>query len=230
MNFLDFLFPKTCLGCGKVGKYLCDTCIGKLEQPKLICPVCERNQPLGETHFHCRTGHTLGGLVYFYNYQGVIREAIHKLKYRHVTDLVLELENTILDKFDTLESVYTSILRRIEVSKPTVVPIPLFWYRENRRGFNQASLFGRAIAKHFNLPFNDEILIRTKPNVSQTKLSYRDREKNVEGVFSVFSQSLITDHCLLVDDVWTTGATMKEACRVLKEAGAREVWGIAIAR
>jgi len=229
MNLLDFLFPKTCLGCGKAGKYLCDTCLEKLEQPKLICPVCERPQPLGETHGRCKTGHSLDGLVYFYNYQGIIREAIHKLKYRYVTDLAIELENQIIKQFDIPESNFTLIRRRISLSRPVLIPIPLFWYRENRRGFNQAGLFGQAIAKHFNLPFREQILVRTKPNVSQTKLSYKKREENVKDIFSVRT-SHVPPSLLLIDDVWTTGATMKEACRVLKDAGAKEVWGIAIAR
>jgi len=231
MNLLDILFPVNCLGCGKTGNYLCSSCLAKLDTPKLICSVCERPQPFGETHPKCKTEHSLDGLVYFYDYKGIIRDAIHKLKYHYITDLAIELENQIIKQLNTPQNIYGSIHRCIEMNGPTVAPVPLFWYKENRRGFNQASLFGQAIAKHFDLPFDDHILIRTKPTISQTKLSYKNRKENVEGIFCVLpSVPIPNPSILLVDDVWTTGATMKEVCKTLKKTGVKEVWGLTIAR
>lgn len=119
----------------------------------------------------------------------------------------------------------------IDEDKPVVVPVPLHRQKENFRGFNQSCLFGKRIARHFNLEFSDKILVRSKNVPSQTKLTEKERQQNVKGIFSISPQihnSIF--NILLIDDVWTTGSTLKEATRVLKEGGAKKVWGITIAR
>lgn len=229
-SILDFLFPKSCLGCGKSGVYLCQNCLAKVDRPKLICPVCEKPQPFGTTHSYCQTKYSLDGLVYFFGYQKIIREAIHKLKYRYATALIDEIAKAILNEINNrYKDTYILFINQLKNDKPVILPIPLYWYKQNKRGFNQASLLGEVVSKQFNLPFNDKILTRKKSNTSQTELSMKEREQNVKNIFSVHT-SHVPPSLLLIDDVWTTGSTMKEACRVLKEAGVGKVWGMTIAR
>lgn len=148
-----------------------------------------------------------------------------------MTDLTKEFLTLIFRELANRQKELLLLSRFCQESKPTIIPIPLFWYKENERGFNQASLFGKKLANELNLQFSDKILVRTKNVPSQTKLTQKERKENVKGIFSVspivHSSSF---SILLVDDVWTTGATLKEATRVLKEGGVKKVWGLTMAR
>lgn len=227
MRFLDLLYPKYCLGCKKSGEYLCSSCLLKLRPVLQICPVCEQGSFFGQTHTFCKTKYSLDSVTSLFTFEGIIRQAIHKLKYRLVTDLKNELFSVILRQAKQ----QPGLSNFIKQYHPVVVPIPLYWHKENIRGFNQSSLLGRAIAKEFNLKFSDKILVRQKPGVSQTKLSVTERRHNIKDAFSV--SPLVHDslfNILIVDDVWTTGATLKTACSLLKHFGTQKVSGLTIAR
>lgn len=122
--------------------------------------------------------------------------------------------------------------RFCQENNPTIVPIPLFWYKENERGFNQVKLIEKELSKRLNLPFSNKLLVRKKMTASQTKLNPKDRLKNVADAFSTSPHILISSYpyILLIDDVWTTGATLKTAGNVLKRAGVKKVWGLTLAR
>jgi len=231
MDILYLIFPKKCVGCGKQGSYFCTKCTKLINQVPQICPVCERQSPFGQTHKFCLTRNSPDGLVSFFSYNGVIRDAIHKLKYKFITDLKSEFWTIIENSLnDNREKLFVFKLF-VEKEKPTVVPIPLHWRKENLRGFNQSSLFGQKLAKYYNLQFSDKVLLRFKNIASQTKLSEKERINNVKDIFRLIpNHQLPITNCLLVDDVWTTGATLKEATRVLKSAGVKQVWGWTIAR
>lgn len=237
MNILDYLFPRHCVGCGKQGSYFCAKCLETIKKVKQICPVCEKPTPFGQTHEFCKNKYSLDGLFSFFAYEGVIRLAIHKLKYRLVTDLKDDLWKTIDNGWQQKEEETIVLKKFMEVEKPIIVPIPLYWHKENIRGFNQALLFGKEFSSKFNLGFSDKIIVRTKNVPSQTKLTQKEREENVKGIFTINSVSLRSRRqageaisVILVDDVWTTGATLKEATRILKEGGVKKVWGLTIAR
>lgn len=231
MGLLDFVFPKHCVGCGRAGEYFCPRCTATIKKVSQVCPVCERPTPFGQTHDFCRTRNSLDGLISLFAYEGIVRGAIHKLKYRLVTDLESEFWEIIQGDLEKRGEETLLLKRFIAEEKPVVIPIPLHWYKEHSRGFNQSSLFGKRLAKSFNLSFSDKILVREKSVPSQTKLTQKERKENVKGIFSIspnIHNSLF--NILLVDDVWTTGATLKEAARTLKSAGAERVWGLTVAR
>jgi predicted amidophosphoribosyltransferase len=106
--------------------------------------------------------------------------------------------------------------------------------KENFRGFNQSVEIGKAISKKMSWNFFPDLLVRKRLASPQTKLKEEERKENIRGVFAINSnyRSLIADHSSLIlfDDVYTTGATLKEACKVLKGNGAGVVWGLTIAR
>jgi competence protein ComFC len=226
MTLLDLLFPRRCIGCGKVGKYFCRECrlrIKCIEKP--ICPVCQRPAIDGATHPVCQTKYTLDGLTSFFQYTGIIQKAIKTLKYRFVTDLVSEFINLI--PFFLFNN------RAIEpLSNAIIIPIPLHSSRLRFRGFNQAEVLGRFLAKRLNIPFKTNILKRIRKTTPQVEM--KDRKKrltNMENVFSVTPNILISQYpnILLLDDVFTTGATLRSAATVLKRAGAKRVWGLVLA-
>ena len=112
-----------------------------------------------------------------------------------------------------------------------VVPIPLHYRRERQRGFNQSKLLADEISKKFNIQVV-ECLKRIKNNDPQAKLkSNNEREKNISGCFKIINPEMIKNkNILLVDDVFTTGATINEAVKILKENSARRIIAIVVAK
>lgn len=104
-----------------------------------------------------------------------------------------------------------------------IIPVPLFWTKFLKRGYNQAALLAKTISSECDMEYAD-ILKRIKDTKTQTRLSTEARRKNVYGAFMLKSGEVEGKNVLLVDDVMTTGATINECARVLKEAGAKEVY------
>jgi len=232
MDFLDLVFPKKCVTCGREGSYFCPKCLVTVKRVKQICPVCGGSTPFGQAHPFCGKRDCPDGLISLFAYTGVIKDAIHKLKYKFVTDLENEFWRIVKNDLEKREEELTVFKRFSDDEKPMVVPIPLHRLKENFRGFNQSSLFGKRLADLWKLQFSNKILVRRKNVPSQTKLTQKEREENVKGIFFFSPNISISSalNILLVDDVWTTGATMKEATRVLKQGGVKRVWGMTIAR
>jgi len=106
----------------------------------------------------------------------------------------------------------------------------MYQKKEKRRGFNQAKLIARTISGAAEKEIIS-LLIRIKDTQSQANLNKEERFENVKHVFGVFSDlSFIPRNLILVDDVWTTGATMKQCCKVLKKTGVQNIWGFTLFR
>ena len=227
MNFLlDLLFPKRCVSCRKFGSYLCDNCFDKIEfVEKPVCPYCERQAVGGKAHPGCLRRFGLDGLIVVCRYRGPVKSAIVKIKYKWIFDIEKILATILsgnLWKFDFPPNA-------------VLVPVPLHPQRKRWRGFNQAEILGKDLALRFKHPYRD-LLLRNRYTRPQVELKKEDRRKNVDGAFSVRLEKRGEDASILrnrdfilVDDVYTTGATMGECCRVLKKAGASSVWAMAVA-
>lgn len=221
MNFiLDLLFPKRCVTCRKFGEYLCPNCFSKIEfVQNPVCPYCERQAVGGKTHPGCAKRLGLDGLVVVCRYRGPVRNAIIKIKYKWIYDIEKILATIISQNLWKFDFPADSIL----------VPIPLHAKRKRWRGFNQAELLGKDLARRFKHPYLD-LLLRNRYTRPQVELKKDDRKKNVEGAFSLKKQSgIYGKKFILVDDVYTSGATMSECAKVLKKAGASSVWALAVA-
>ncbi|EKE06388.1 MAG: hypothetical protein ACD_19C00014G0002 [uncultured bacterium] len=201
---LDFLFPKYCLECKKPGKYICDLCISKVTP----CGTCGK----------------VGDNYSIFKYEGVIRKAIISLKYKFAYDLGDELTSRVLRVIKTNP--------KFNDPKLVIVPIPLYKTRENWRGFNQSGLIGEKLAKAMNWNYIPDLLIRNKNTAPQVGLKGSIRRSNLSNVFAVCSPYIqYTKYDILVfDDVYTTGSTINEAKKVLKEARFKKVYSLTIAR
>ena len=230
MCILDIIFPKKCAGCGEFGTYFCVSCIqsSKLYFPQ-ACPKCERASIDGITHVRCRKRLTPDGLTSVWEYEKAPRELILKLKYKYVTDVGLSLAVPA-----------SGTLKNIKRSNPTspkwtdkliLVPIPLHWTRNNWRGFNHVEEVGKILAQLMGWEMTN-LLERSKMAKQQVGLKGKERKENVQGVFNLVSNPPASslDTIILFDDVWTTGSTMLEATRVLKQAGFKRVWCLTLAR
>jgi ComF family protein len=221
---LDLLFPKICLGCGREGKYICDSCTSKAKTLKPVCPYCEKPSIDGFTHTKCKKKYGLDGLTSIWDYDGVIKKAIMALKYKYSTEVGKELSERYISELMTRSDL---------VKGGTLIPIPIHWHRENVRGFNQSIEIGKSVALSMNWKFIPDLLIKKQQTVSQVELSVEKRKQNLEGAFSLSphdSSFIIPNSIVLFDDVFTTGSTLKEAAKVLKRAGVEKVWGMTIAR
>ena len=132
--------------------------------------------------------------------------------------------------------------------QPLIVAVPLHWWRERKRGYNQAALIAKTLALKLELPISTAIIARSQYTRPQTILTTpsgsrpsinisrrireqaKSRRKNVRGAFTIRNQNAAPSSLLLVDDVWTSGATITECCKTLKHAGATRVWGITLFR
>ena len=208
MGVLDLIFPKACFGCGKEGFYVCEDCLRKEE---IVDQIHLRNTPY------------LDGLACPFKYRGAVRKAILALKYKFASDIAKELG---VHAANAIKS------GKFFKGKNVVIPIPAYRTRENWRGFNQAEEIGRHMAKALGWGFSQEALIKIKPTPAQTGLSGTERLENLKGSFTVNSKHAVSTYpnIILFDDVWTTGSTLNEAAKTLKENGAKAVWGITFAR
>ena len=237
MDFLlDILFPKKCIGCGKKEAYFCKECVTDIKQGDLVCPKCEKLTIGGQTHPICRRRFGLDGLWSLGVYEGTLRKAIQKLKYEPslVRDFAPGLVDIMLEYWVRYQPYVLDQIKKDKGVGWVVVPVPLYWYRENKRGFNQSKLLGQILSKKLGLDYS-EALKRVRYTRSQVRLSEKQRRKNIFGAFEIspncnpphFQCGPTVNCVLLIDDVWTTGSTMRECCYVLKRAGVKKkIFGI----
>lgn len=226
VGFLDFLFPKMCLGCGKWTEYVCHDCVNKMRVHRdQICPRCGKGSMFGRVHSRCKTRFGMDGLVRVFEYKGVVGKILRKIKYQSVTDMYQVLVEALVSMGD---------FEVISGEKWVLVPVPLHQNRFKKRGFNQAEKMAQFLGEYFGWK-TGVFLERVRDTKPQVGLKGKERRKNVKNAFALNSKikdqnsKIMNLSILLVDDVWTTGATMRECAKVLKRAGVKKVWGLVAA-
>jgi ComF family protein len=219
---LNLFFPQKCLGCGEEGELICQTCRQSL--PRVvhpICPRCGRPQSSGIVCPVCVSWQcSIDGIRSPLKFEGVVREAIHQLKYKNLRTLARPLASVIGEYFT-----------RYPLPIQLLVPVPLHRKRLRERGYNQSALLANELGKLVNLPVKHDYLVRTKYVLPQAKTrSVEERRQNVRSAFSCGNANLPHKHILLIDDVSTSGATLDACALALKSAGAISVWGLVVAR
>ena len=232
MFLTDFLFPKFCLGCGYIGVYLCRSCQNKLKPIESdICLYCKKTSLFGLTHSNCINKLYVDGLVTIYYYNTILKKVIKNIKYRLATEVWQEfyriIEPQIIKKLGFYKKLSPDFVMQ---------PIPLSKIKYNERGFNQAEIISKFFQKFLHFPIVD-LLIRKKEISSQAQIkSKKARYFNTRGVFAINNKCRNAKFCvsnkniILIDDVITSGSTVKEAARILKLAGAKKVYVLALAK
>ncbi|MBW6463741.1 MAG: ComF family protein [Firmicutes bacterium] len=175
----------------------------------LICPICEQH---GSSPGKCSclsNNYPFKGFAALCFYEKHWRDLLHDLKYRKKRSLARPLGAWLGREIDAQTNFNPTIL----------TPIPLHKERKKERGFNQSELLARSAAKVLGIPC-DNLLERTRNTPSQTLVSRRERRDNISGAFRCRKKIGKNDIVLLVDDIYSTGSTMKEAASVLKKQGA----------
>ncbi len=206
--FKDILFPKFCVSCRQEGAWLCSVCLR-------IVLTTERLP----SQLDIITPDSLDGVTALFSYTGtVISKLIELLKY-----------NFLLEAGEDLKTIIINTDFKLPYSDFAIMPTPLHPRRERERGFNQAAVLAEIFSQKLQLPIIGG-LTRSIYTTQQATLSRIERNKNLADAF-IFTpeENNVPEKVLLVDDVFTTGATMHECAKALKNAGVKIVWGLAIA-
>ncbi len=218
---LDLLFPQWCIGCGREGDYICHSCrqLMSLIVPP-VCPRCGRPQPGGMLCPGCVNWQAdIDGFRSPFVFDGVVRQAIHELKYRNLRALAAPMAEFL-----------QGYLLANPMPGEVLVPVPLHRKRWRERGYNQSSLLARELGKLTDLPVVDDCLVRQQHTPPQARAAnVSERQSNVAGAFTCRDGRLRGKQVLLIDDVTTSGATLNTCAGALKSAGAVSVWGLVMA-
>ena len=233
MDFLNFLFPKYCINCKKLGDYICASCFTFIVfDSDGVCAVCDKPSINKLTHPGCKSKYTIDGVFSSILYKGVCKKLIYNFKYKpYLAGLRKILSDLFYEGLIQKQEFY-DVIKSCE--KIILVPIPLYSARERIRGYNQAEILAIDLSKRLGFKtFN--ILKRIKKTNSQVTLSKKQRKENIKGVFEFNSNSKSESYAkgasaFLVDDVFTTGSTVTEAARILKRNGMKSVWALTLAR
>lgn len=208
----DFAFPPLCLGCEvfcEEESGICSDCLKRIEVFEYpTCLTCE--QPIEQENGCDLCGGQSFPLFAFAYYVSPLKEIIFRFKFGGITTPARFFANAIVEGFsDRIRSLGADLL----------VPVPLHPVREYSRGYNQAVLLAQALQEQLEIPCETNLVIRTIKRKQQTRLRKPYREKNIRGVFKVVVEPGEGRRVILVDDIVTTGATVREVRRVLVEAG-----------
>ena len=218
---LDLFFPPNCVGCNKSGVHLCPSCQADIVQllPP-CCEICGKSQPEISICSDCKKyPPKIRGLRSWAYYEGPIRDAIHQLKYHR---------NIVLGQVFS-ENLF-EVINNTDWDIDLILPVPLGVVRRKKRGYNQAALLAYPLAMGLNRPYKPRAIVRIRETKSQVELDLHQRKKNVEGAFSANSSIIAGKNVLVVDDVTTSGATLEACAEALIYAGARNVYGLTLAR
>ncbi|OGJ55272.1 hypothetical protein A2336_01775, partial [Candidatus Peregrinibacteria bacterium RIFOXYB2_FULL_41_88] len=198
----DLFFPRKCVACNTFGESICKNCFARIKKI---------HEPLTIPNLDCVYA------IYRYEKHGVLQMAIKALKYRFIRDIAIyfrqDLGDFLIENFSKKDCV--------------LVPIPLHPKREKWRGFNQSEELIRGLAWPIIKP-----LKRTRNTIPQAELDRTKRLVNLNGAFAIrekIQTRFLNKKIVLIDDISTTGATLCECAKVLKQAGAKEIYGVILA-
>lgn len=207
-KFLDFLYPKQCLGCDLWFSF---------GGPQLLCSDCER-AVAGAPEILQRTIDDFVVYSRFSYSNQVVSKMVQALKYEHVFDAADVCSGWVRPIFD-----------RFPIGNTVIIPVPLHGSRLRERGYNQAELICRAAVQGSLLRVETDVLVRARKTDYQALLSEENRRTNVAGVFSVQRVCDPTINYVIFDDVVTSGSTIGECARALRGAGALKIFGVTVA-
>jgi ComF family protein len=229
----DVIFPPRCLGCAETlhpqsGQLFCPACKEKIKFiTDNICSVCGTTFLDSPAKSHL-CGNCLENKTYFscaravVSYETIILHAIHQFKYGSNISIGALLASFMADfSFPDIDFTDYSL----------IIPVPLHIKRLRQRGFNQSLILAHALAKKWQIPVNFSLLKRHKFILTQTGLNKTERKQNIKGAFEVSDKKIIAGkNVILVDDVYTTGATINECAKTLIKDGTQKVTVLTLAR
>lgn len=220
-NILNLFFPEVCFGCDNI----------MLEHEKVICTSCRHNIPLTNhcfqfenemfKRFYGRIPVEFVASKLFFHKKGIVQKLIYNLKYFGHQEIGTEIGNWFADDLKNIE-----ILKTVD----EIIPVPLHKKRLKKRGYNQVTTFGNALGNNLKIKYNPDLLIRKIYKESQSKKLFIDRNDGNLDIFDVvFNEINHNKHYLIIDDVFTTGATLELCAKALLKIPGTKISIITIA-
>lgn len=208
-RFLDFISPRQCVVCGErlapTEHSLCSSCL--LHLPRTTYQFTPLDNPMAQMFWHLSPVERAAALIY-YEPHSEVAQLIYDLKYHDRPDIGEDMGRLMAGEMQ---------LARFFDGIDVLLPVPLSRKRLRQRGYNQSEQLALGISDVTHLPVVTKVLRRTHFYQSQTQLSRRERQENVEDLFELRDSSMLQDkHVLLIDDICTTGATLLACCDALK--------------
>jgi competence protein ComFC len=217
---IDLIFPPNCAGCGVAGTVWCEECNDRIIAPEgRSCPACGFPLERGVVCSICEDWPNRVHVRSFARYRKPLSSAILRLKYRPDQALTNEMVSWLI-----------SVYQQTGWTANCVVPVPLADVRLRQRGYNQVTLISTSFANELKLPSYPNALKRVKETQSQVGLDRQERHQNVEGVFQADSRILQDHSVILIDDLLTSGATLKNCAIALLNAGVVQVFCLTVGR
>lgn len=211
-SLLNLIYPPKCGICGKLNEnFLCNKCYKILENDaKFNVEKFEKLKNEFDEH------------IYMFKYEGAIRRIILQYKFQENSYLYKTIVNFLLKNKKMFEIIKTY---------DTIVPVPISKKRKRTRGYNQSYLIAKDIANIVGIKLENRVLFKTKNIIEQSKLNKEDRLENIKGVYEIRNiKRVMNKKILLFDDIYTTGSTANECCRMLKEVNLDKIGVLTIAK
>ena len=212
------MYPPICGICEKINKdALCPKC--NLELKKQAEENILQKEEIEE---NIKKEKYFEELMYIFKYEGQVRKLILDYKFNEKSYLYKTFVNFLLKN----EKIFENIKKYDKI-----IPVPISKKRNKERGYNQSMLIAEEIANKTNLELVNNCLIKTKNIIEQSKLNKEDRLQNIQGVYSLQNERLITNKkILLLDDIYTTGSTVNECCKILQQANPKTIGVLVLAK
>ena len=209
MLLIDLFFPQVCGICGKLDKNsICNKCEKILEDNSKFEEFIENNE------FY--------KLIYIFNYGGIIRKLILDYKFNEKSHIYKTFVNFVLKNQKMFENLK---------SYDTIIPVPISKKRMKQRGYNQSLLIAKELGNRLNIEIQTKCLIKKQDVIEQSKLNREQRSKNIQNVYELKNKQIIENKkIILVDDIYTTGSTVKECSKTLKKANPKEIDVLVLAK
>lgn len=229
---INFAFPQTCPNCDTQideCQLFCEKCFHQISfikppfcyrcglplnsdgyhpNDKILCPNCLKKRPT----------YDLARAVFIYD--SFSKTSILKLKYADKMEYAYPF-------IELMRQAGKELFEKTDI----IMPVPMHWKRQLKRKYNQADLLGRTLSKKIKIPYMAKVLIRSRHTETQENKSFEERNHNVKDAFQVRNPLAIKNkRILLIDDVFTTGATVNNCAKALKKSGAKAVYVLTIAK
>jgi ComF family protein len=225
-QMLEILYPRRCAVCDEIevtGKGICPLCKDKVHVAGE--PACKKcGKPLVDERKEfctdCGKKHhvyTQGKAVFVY--EGGIRNSMYRFKYGNKREYAEFYADAAIEKYGTW-------LKRTEAE--VLIPVPMFPRKKRLRGYNQAEVFAQALGRKTGIPVERHLIKRVRNTTPQKELNDLQRRSNLKNAFQLTSDIVKYKKVVLVDDIYTTGSTMDEISKTLKESGVKKIYYICI--
>ena len=226
-KIINLIYPQVCGICGKINyNAVCPKCNIQLKKQEKMSTLTKeelKENSLEKEKF-------FEELIYIFKYEGQIRELILDYKFNEKSYMYKTFVNFLLKNKKIFENIK---------KYDKIIPVPISKKRYKERGYNQSLLIAKEISMQISYETNNNIklelvnncLIKTKNIIEQSKLNKEDRQHNIQGVYTLKNGSILTNKSiLLVDDIYTTGSTVNECCRVLQQANPNKIGVLVLAK